>query len=172
MFNQSENQAFLNAASRLLNKRFTVDTLTTLYLAQEDCPHKAKKGARQFVYRRLKQMLKRGEIVRHSDQGKWPMYEIARPSNALMSSHQTPVSNAASQISQELSDRARENLQERMKVLRLEMLTAMGEVEEYSTLEAELPELNIVTCKLVEESRDRCSKLLGKVKAIETLLNH
>ena len=62
------------------------------------------------------------------------------------------------------------NLTERLHQQKLMLLTAMGEAEEYDAIYKELPAIGAQIQELYNESRDRCSKLLGKVKAIENLI--
>jgi DNA polymerase-1 len=51
------------------------------------------------------------------------------------------------------------------------LLTAMGETEEYDAIYKEIPEMRVQIQSLYNDSRDRCSKLLGKVKALENLIS-
>jgi len=46
----------------------------------------------------------------------------------------------------------------------------MGEAEEYDAIYKEMPEIQMQIQELYNQSRDKCSKLLGKVKAIESLI--
>ena len=62
------------------------------------------------------------------------------------------------------------SLTERLSNQKLNLLTAIGEVEEYEAIYQELPEMRMQIQELYNESRDRCSKLLGTVKAIEKLI--
>ncbi len=62
------------------------------------------------------------------------------------------------------------NLTDRLNQQKLMLLTAIGEAEEYDAIYKELPEIGAQIQELYNESRDRCSKLLGKVKAIENLI--
>ncbi|EIK45845.1 hypothetical protein O59_001484 [Cellvibrio sp. BR] len=68
------------------------------------------------------------------------------------------------------NDIPRQSLQERLNRHKLEMLSAMGETEEYDAICSEIPELQDDIQPLYNQSRDKCSKLLGRVKALESLL--
>lgn len=51
------------------------------------------------------------------------------------------------------------------------MLCALGEAEEYESLCKELPELSEEAQSLYSEARERSALLLGKIKALESLLS-
>lgn len=167
----SLNPLFIDAAKEILDEEFSVGRLTETYLALDKCPHAKKEAARQFIYRNMLRLMKNGELEKHEGKQAWPVYKFTKKFNVHLSpvSYSTPPTKRAETRSSNRDVKAR--LRERLKVLKLEMLTAMGEVEEYSALENEVPGVRPAVQKLVDESRDRCSKLLGKVKAIETLLN-
>lgn len=62
------------------------------------------------------------------------------------------------------------SLRERLKLHQAEVLTAMGEMEEYESICQEIPDLREMAQPRYNESRERCSRLLGRVKALESLL--
>ncbi len=66
--------------------------------------------------------------------------------------------------------RLKKNLTERLNQQKLMLLTAIGEAEEYDAIYKEVPEIGAQIQELYNESRDRYSKLLGRVKAIENLI--
>ncbi|WP_145009273.1 hypothetical protein [Pseudomonas oryzihabitans] len=64
-----------------------------------------------------------------------------------------------------------EHLELLAKEIRLDMLTAMGEAERYKQLFTEIPALKTQIESDYFEARDRSSKLLGHLRAIEKTLN-
>ena len=159
------------AAKQIQKEEFSVDRFTETYMALDGCPHVIKKSARQYIYRNMLRLLSNGELEKMKGQNGWPIYRFTKKFQARPTPSDAVEPSAAPVKTPPNTRDELKNLRERLKVIKLEMLTAMGEVEEYNTLESELPGMKKLTQKLAAESRDRCSKLLGKVKAIETLLN-
>jgi hypothetical protein len=65
----------------------------------------------------------------------------------------------------------RTRLQEMLKETRLDLLSSLGETERYKQLFEEIPHLKGRFEGVFLEARDRSSKLLGHVRAIENTLN-
>ena len=166
----SLNPFFLEAAKKILYEEFSVDRLTASYLSLKECPHRNKKSARQFIYRTMLRLLKNDDLGKQLDKGAWPVYRFTRKFQ-LQLSRPNSVPNIECTESSSSSGEVKTRLKERLQLLKMELLTAMGEVEEYSVLENEIPDIRAEVRELADESSDRCSKLLGKVKAIETLLH-
>lgn len=157
--------------STFVGRTFTVDHLTEAYLNNSEGRHSSKKAARQFVYRNMLRMIKTGALTRVVVDGGWPLYQLTPTLTAV----DTPISSEQSkslQISDTQNFKAvsHRNLHDRLKRYRLEMLSAMGEAEEYDTICGDIPELRDEIQPLYNQSRDNCSKLLGRVKALESVL--
>lgn len=56
------------------------------------------------------------------------------------------------------------------KEIRLDMLTALGEAERYKQLFTEMPDLRVRVEEDYLDARDRSSRLLGHLRAIENTL--
>lgn len=154
----------------MATKQFTVDALTEFYLSHPSSLHSSKKAARQFVYRNMQRLMKAGHMERLPADGGWPQYqltakfprkELPLPEPVVATMSEIPVAKIDSMLS----------LRDRLNRHKLEMLSAMGEVEEYDELCEEIPELRDTVQARYNESRDKCSKLLGRVKALESLLS-
>jgi len=165
----------LSALSTLVNREFTVHDLTEAYLNDPASLHDSKKAARQFVYRNMLRLIDNGELTRVVVDSGWPLYRLTpqflirlpkpmvRISNGVVP-ETSPVNTPATK------ENPRQSLQERLNRHKLEMLSAMGETEEYDAICSEIPELRDDVQPLYNQSRDKCSKLLGRVKALESLL--
>jgi hypothetical protein len=169
----------LSALSTLVNREFTVHDLTEAYLNDPACLHNSKKAARQFVYRNMLRLIDKGDLTRVVVEGGWPQYKLTaqffgRSRAVAVSVVPAPQAKMdlpiAPAIAIATSD-PRQNLRERLNHHKLEMLSAMGETEEYDAICKELPELRDQVQVLYNASRDKCSKLLGRVKALESLLD-
>lgn len=161
----------VSALSTLVHREFTVHDLTEAYLNDPGCLHSSKKAARQFVYRNMLRLINNGELTRVVVESGWPLYRLTTRFRAL---GEVPVIAAAPLATPVKTMVARDNprlsLQERLNRHKLEMLSAMGETEEYDAICSEMPELRDEVQPLYNQSRDKCSKLLGRVKALESLL--
>lgn len=165
----------LSALSTLVNREFTVHDLTEAYLNDPACLHSSKKAARQFVYRNMLRLIDNGNLTRVVVEGGWPLYRLtpqfftksSKPSvlTPTVAAPEAPPIKAPTS-----KHNPRQNLQERLNQHKLEMLSAMGETEEYDAICSEMPELRDDVQPLYNQSRDKCSKLLGRVKALESLL--
>lgn len=160
-----------SALSTLVNREFTVHHLTETYLNDPECLHSSKKAARQFVYRNMLRLIDNGELTRVVVEGGWPLYRLTSQFQAATEAPEvTTIQPAASEKVTVVNNSPRQSLQERLNRHKLEMLTAMGETEEYDAICREMPELMSDVQPLYNQSRDKCSKLLGRVKALESLL--
>lgn len=161
----------LSALSTLVDREFTVHGLTEAYLNDPACLHISKKAARQFVYRNMLRLIDNGELTRVVVDGGWPLYRLAPRFKALGEAPVVAVAPPAAPAKTMVKkDSPRQSLQERLNRHKLEMLSAMGETEEYDAICSEMPELRDDVQPLYNQSRDKCSKLLGRVKALESLL--
>lgn len=160
---------FCNVLKNLSVDQFTVDDLTKAYLNSPDTIHHSKKAARQFVYRNMQRLMESGDLIRLPVTHGWPQYTLTEKFH----SKKSPVkikNETQSSPAIEKPDSSQQ-LKERLNQYKLDMLTAMGETEEYGAICLSLPELKDDVQPLYNESRDRCSKLLGRVKALESLLS-
>lgn len=153
----------------MATKQFTVDALTEFYLSHKSSLHSSKKAARQFVYRNMQRLMKAGHMERLPSDGGWPQYQLTAKFPRKEYPLAEPVSVVVSEIPVTTVD-PMQGLRDRLNRHKLEMLSAMGEVEEYDELCEEMPELRDAVQSRYNESRDKCSKLLGRVKALESLL--
>lgn len=166
----------LSALSTLLNCEFTVHDLTEAYLNDPACLHNSKKAARQFVYRNMLRLIDKGDLTRVVVDSGWPLYRstpqflIKSPKPTVPTTLTAAMPEASQVKSPVAKDNPRQNLQERLNRHKLEMLSAMGETEEYEAICNEIPELRDDVQPLYNQSRDKCSRLLGRVKALESLL--
>lgn len=164
----------ISALSALAGREFTVHDLTEAYLNNPESLHNSKKSARQFVYRNMLRLINSGDLTRVVVDAGWPHYKLT-PQFLARSPLSSPGPTQPSSPPQESITPTRphysfQSLKERLNRYKLEMLSAMGETEEYDAICIELPELQDEVQPLYNQSRDKCSKLLGRVKALESLL--
>lgn len=166
----------LRVLKDLVQKDFTVAELTRAYLESPVSPHDSKKPARQFVYRNMLRLIKAGLMQKLPDNDGWPRYRLCAGFADVAGLHSaepvTPVASpgASSKIVKEQHELPIQALKDRLGKHKSDMLCAMGEAEEYSALCEELPEFRTKAQELYNQARERSAMLLGKIKALESLL--
>jgi len=137
---------------------FTAAELTTAYRAKCDEHGRNERASRQFVSRNMTRLVKNG-VVRYTEapSGSKALYEFTGFTEA-----KTPERPARHEVIRILRERLHQH--------RVELLTAMGETEEYDALCACTPELRTTVQAHYNEARDRTSKLVGRVRALESLI--
>lgn len=168
----------LHALTELKGKSFTVAELTKHYVEHPESLHKGKKAARQFIYRNMVRMMKAGLMEKLPDDGGWPKYQLTQkfanpkqPARAPYSSPSKAAPPAKNTLKETPPAKPVTALRERLSKHRSDMLCALGEAEEYESLCKELPEYCEEAQSLYAEARERSALLLGKIKALESLLS-
>lgn len=150
---------------------FTVLELRSAYLAKVDNPALDKVEARRYVYRHILRLEKCGLLVRKESTKKDRTYysKTAAFSPDKLKSHNEQAPTPKETTS---SDRhnVRQQLHEKLNRYRSELLIALGETEEYKSLHQEFPDLTQELQEQYNSARDHCSKIHGRIKAIENLM--
>ena len=151
-------------------KIFSVTNFTEAYQASPQCRHSDAKAASQYVRRNLLRLEKVGVVKR--DATSTPRRLLFRVSDHYDETH-TPTIDRISQahISPFNTEQFRAVLEDRLKDCRTDMLAAIGETEEYKALCDQHPEVQTRIQPLYDDARDRSSRILGKVRALESLLS-
>ena len=118
------------------------------------------------------------------DDGGWPKYQLTQKFGSQSPSLKKPSSarstllpKAAPPVKAKVKPKEIPPkkpvaaLRERLSKHRSDMLCALGEAEEYESLCKELPEFSEEAQSLYAEARERSALLLGKIKALESLLS-
>ena len=142
---------------------------------------------RRFVYEQIRRMIRTGWLVPDQVQRKRGQIYHLRPfpENLKLelvdgtferSLKKTVKTDNASPDDEGLLPQnsrldAEQHLQSLMKEVRLDFLSAMGEAERYKQLVADLPHLRDKVEADYLEARDRSSRLLGHLRAVEKTLN-
>lgn len=142
---------------------------------------------RRFVYEQIRRMIRTGWLVPDQVQRKRGQIYHLRPfpENLKLelvdgaferSLKKTVITGNASpddegMLPQNSRLDAEQHLQSLMKEVRLDFLSAMGEAERYKQLVADLPHLRDKVEADYLEARDRSSRLLGHLRAVEKTLN-
>lgn len=145
--------ALLNANTR---DSFTVSSLTQAYRALPNSPRPDAKAARQFIARNVTRLMQHGFLRCVSGADETPRYIVTGSADTPSPTHGDAPSLR--------------HLRDKLHQCQVDLLTTLGETEEYDTLCAELPDLRPAAQRLYDEARDRSAKTLGRVRALESLI--
>ncbi len=151
---------------------FTVLEFRDAYLKIVDGKTMNKLEARLFVYRNVLRLLKKGFLKRidAEDKRKIKYLKTVKFHEASLVNDEEP-SSVNEYGEQTSGDRGLLNkLTEKLQRYKLEMLSHVGESEEYKSLYSEFPQMKEVLQERYNNARDESSKLLGRVKALEMLI--
>nr|WP_315468619.1 hypothetical protein [uncultured Undibacterium sp.] len=159
----------LEIFQNLKNDEFTIGQVLDLYMAAPFREHTDLKIARQFIHRTILKLASTGDLIKTSAESRRYKYRTTNQFNSrYVETKSVPMISNADSLTRKVS--IKESLTERLHHQKLQLLTALGEAEEYEAIHKEMPEMQKQIQALYNESRDKCSKLLGKVKAIENLI--
>jgi hypothetical protein len=151
---------------------FTVLGLRDLYIASSSVSAISKVEARRFVYRNLLSLLNKGLLTRidAEDKRKTKYLKTDKFHESIYASDDQ--SNSVNESdNQSRSDRGLlKKLTEKLQRYKSEMLSRVGESEEYKSLYSEFPQMKEMLQERYNRARDESSKLLGHVKALEALI--
>ena len=135
----------------------------------------SQRQVQQFIFRNLDRFIWAGLAARKdkdkSKHGEYRLTEKFTPEHYDIGTphcKDTPVKTAAS--SEPKVDPLLK-LKEQLSAHKLELLTTIAETEEYEALCQQLPSRQSEIQELYNDARNRYSKTLGKVKAIESLIS-
>ena len=155
---------------------FTVLELrnTLLKRLEGEKPNKAE--VRHIVYRQVLGLMKKGLLSKIDASNN---RRIRYKKTTIYLSSQKVASNKSS--SADTTEPAKtipphihiqQNLLEKLQRYKFELLTCLGESDEYKTLYSEFPELKKQLQESYHQTKDHSSKLLGRIKAIESIMQH
>jgi len=149
-------------------KVFTCPALTDAYYKLPSCSSPNKRAAGQLVNRAIKLLEKQGAAKKDPcDTRKSPEYHLTTLfyKQAKEGSYKIDSTETTTQ-----GDPFVANLTKKLNTYKIELLTSIGEVEEYEDISQAAPERTDKIQILYNRARDNYSKTLGRVKAIESLI--
>lgn len=154
---------------------FTVLELRSAYLALPGHRELDKVQTQRIVYRQIlrlqkKDLLKRTES-KTTKKIRYQKTELFYSAMLIPRAQRTELTRVVhDDVPIESRDQLHKHLIDKLKQYELELLSSMGESDEYKELYSEFPELKSQLQERYNQARDYSSKLLGRVKAIETLI--
>tara|TARA_R110001599_G_scaffold88110_1_gene234383 strand:- start:262 stop:822 length:561 start_codon:yes stop_codon:yes gene_type:complete len=154
---------------------FTVLELRGAYLAISGNNNLHKVEARRFVYRHILRLEKKGLLKRtHSKNTnktsyvKTPLFEISK-----LDVKDDDLDNDAVTSQEENNLPSKDLIRgmvNKLQNYKVELLTSIGETDEYKALCLEYPQLKDQLQDSYNRARDNSQKIIGKVKALESFI--
>ena len=153
---------------------FSVLELRSAYLAITDKPTLGKVEARKFVYSHIIRLEKKGLLERkYSDKrGRTFYLKSKKFSPDKFQISKNIEESSISQAKKDENEEIKKDLISKLNQYRLELLTSIGETDEYKLLCNQFPQLTENLQERYNYARDNGSKILGRIKALESLINH
>ena len=156
-------------------KRFTGQTLIKAYIGLPSSRDLNQRQVQQFIFRNLERLVCAGLANKENEeQGLQAEYRLTDKFTADQYDIGTPhcISKPLESTTKATTGfESLMQLQEQLNLHKLELLTTIAETEEYESLCKQLPSKQPEIQELYNDARNRYSKTLGKVKAIESLIS-
>lgn len=167
--------------------KFTIRELRDAYAKQLDDTNFRIADVRRYVYEQVRRVLRMGWVVLDEDRRSRGQVYHLKPvpahlqlelidngfENSLKTACKPEQSSAVPEVEAlplKSSDDADQHLEALHKEIRLDFLSTMGEAERYKLLLEDMPHLRGKVEGEYLEARDRSSRLLGHLRAIEKTL--
>lgn len=150
---------------------FTRKELLEAYLALPSVDQKTVKSVRQLINRNVLRLTKNGVLRRVECSGPDSRFEYVGAGRLVAVTSGPDLASANNQDAVGGSVSEVRGLSEKLHRYNMEMLETIGETEEYRALCSEFPHLRSKVQQRYNDARDRCSKLLGRVRALEAILH-
>ncbi|WP_351019519.1 response regulator [Shewanella sp. AC91-MNA-CIBAN-0169] len=153
---------------------FQVIELRDAYLAVSQCSE-SESQAYKFIYRQISRLVKKGLLKKSQNEGlksiTYQKTELFSKTNFIKSTSDERSYHPLSQAENISKDKI-QNLEQRLKQSEVDLLTSIGESEEYMRLYNSFPEMKSHLESQYMLARENSSKLLGQIKAIKSVLTH
>ncbi len=151
---------------------FTAAELTNTYRRLPNSQSLTKQAARQFILRNLKRLETKGYLKEVStSSSSTPRYRLASNFNSNCVTIGRPHLSIKGEENS-LSTNFEASLRDKLKNQKQELGSIIGEIEEYELISNEVPlELDYIQ-SLYNQARDRYSKTIGRIRALESLISH
>ena len=153
---------------------FHVTQLRDAYLANSSVSQDLVQ-ARKYIYRQILRLVKKGLLLKkgtkNSKRVVYQKSELFYKTNFIVQSTTEDKVNRPKAITVG-TNTAIQQLEKRLKESEVDLLTSIGESEEYMRLYQSFPEMKAHLESQYLQARENSSKLLGQIKAIKSVLAH
>ncbi len=150
---------------------FSTSELTKAYRELPNCSLLSSRAINQYIRRNISRLEKKGMLSRtptsKSSRPRFRLTDQFRPEYYIVGEPHCLPSHGQHEVENDFVD----DLRKKLHHYKIELLTAMGEVEEYDEITKQMPLKRAFIQDLYNEARDHCSKLLGKIRAIESIIS-
>lgn len=164
--------------------KFTTRSLRDAYAERLEGTSFRLNDVRRYVYEQIRRLVRVGWLVPDEDRRtRGQVFQLlAFPTHLNLelidNGFENSLRPARTITSQEpkgpgqraLPPDAEERLERKLKEMQLDFLSSMGEAEQYKQLVDEMPQLREILESEYREARDRSSRLLGRLRAVERAL--
>ncbi len=131
--------------------------------------------AYKFIYRQVSRLVKKGVLKKNkSEDSKNATYQKAQQfyQTNFVINERSDDDRHPEKLLDNTEQAAVQQLKERLKQSEVDLLTSIGESEEYMRLYKSFPEMKEHLESQYMLARENSSKLLGQIKAIKSVLSH
>ena len=131
--------------------------------------------AYKFIYRQVNKLIKKGVLKKIiSENSKIAIYQKTEQFSqaSFIINQRNEDASHPPKLLDKIEHDVIQQLKERLKQSEVDLLTSIGESEEYMRLYQSFPEMKADLESLYMLARENSSKLLGQVKAIKSVLAH
>jgi hypothetical protein len=167
------DQLLLQLIKQLGDSPFSTTEIRDLYAAQISHPQKLDRSSlRKHIYRELLRLESAGVLKRHHGETGRGCKFIYRgvPEGISFEVKPSPFGQLDEDNESTMDPNTVKGLREELSTRKVELMASIGEAEEYQRLYNKFPALQKVVKTQYLESRDRSTKLLGQLRAVETVL--
>ena len=151
---------------------FTSAELTIAYIQLPNSKELTKQAARQFVLRNLKRLKTKGYLEDvtppASSTTKYRLASNFNRSCVIVGKPHLSTNDENTPVTVNFEA----NLRDKLKNQKQELGSIIGEIEEYELISNEIPLERDYIQGLYNKARDRYSKTIGRIRALESLISH
>jgi len=151
-------------------KPFSIVDLCKEYFEIPGCNELTKQQIRQFIIRNIKRLENSGLALKMPQtKGSVTRYKLTanfHDGQYIIGLPHCKIAPVENNVCSSLL----EKLENKLAQYQISLIVTLSEIEEYKNLGLQNPSVKAPLQSLYTEARDRCSKLLGKVKATESLI--
>lgn len=165
------SEDFLSIIEREDFDKFTILELRSAYMALSANKLIGKDEAQRYVYRQVLKLKKKGLLRRvdSKSSNKTTYIKTELFSEAIFNIDRVNGEGSA-KLNNQSSEHVIKVLREKIQIYKSELLSSMGESDEYKALYTDFPHLKAPLQDSYNNAREKNSKLHGRIKAVETLI--
>ena len=167
------DQILLQLMKQLGKSPFSTTEIRDLYATQISHPQRLDRSSiRKHIYKELLRLESAGIIERrHGETGRGCKFIYrGAPEGISFEVKPSPFVKSEEDNESPMDPATLRGLKEELSTRKVELMASIGEAEEYQRLYNKFPALQRVVRTQYLESRDRSTKLLGQLRAVETVL--